>query len=331
MRHRDPSSFLARAIIVAAMATLAAPACVRRAAVTPKPRADTTHHDIEIRLRRDHGPTVTVTLEEYVRGTVLAEVPLGSLPPDAARTMAEVQAIIARTYAVHHRGRHDEDGFDFCSTTHCQVHRDIRGAPSSLLGIVDRALVNTRMVVVVHDGRPIDALFHADCGGATSSASSVWGGPSPPYLDGVTDPFCLTANRPPWSLTVGRAAVRRALNADARTAVGPRLETIEITRRDTAGRAVEVTIDGARRRVARGEVVRTVLARRFGATRVKSARFEVERRGDRFVFAGTGHGHGAGLCQIGAMARARAGHSATRILADYYPGTTLIPLESVSF
>ena len=36
--------------------------------------------------------------------------------------MLEVQTIISRTYAVSHLGRHAQEGFDLCSTTHCQLY-----------------------------------------------------------------------------------------------------------------------------------------------------------------------------------------------------------------
>ena len=39
---------------------------------------------------------------------------------------------------------------------------------------------------------------------------------------------------------------------------------------------------------------------------------------------GRGFGHGAGMCQWGAIARARAGQTAEEILAVYYPGATLV-------
>jgi stage II sporulation protein D len=41
------------------------------------------------------------------------------------------------------------------------------------------------------------------------------------------------------------------------------------------------------------------------------------------VIHGRGFGHGAGMCQWGAIARARAGQSAEEILATYYPGAVL--------
>lgn len=45
--------------------------------------------------------------------------------------------------------------------------------------------------------------------------------------------------------------------------------------------------------------------------------------GPTFTFSGRGWGHGVGLSQYGARGRALAGWSAPRILAHYYPGTTL--------
>ena len=44
----------------------------------------------------------------------------------------------------------------------------------------------------------------------------------------------------------------------------------------------------------------------------------------RLVAEGAGAGHGVGLCQWGAIGRARAGQRHDAILAAYYPGTTLI-------
>src|SRR5207245_8721999 len=41
----------------------------------------------------------------------------------------------------------------------------------------------------------------------------------------------------------------------------------------------------------------------------------------RLVAAGTGSGHGLGLCQWGAIGRARAGQDYRKILTTYFPGT----------
>ena len=69
-------------------------------------------------------------LEDYVAGAALSEAAPGAAGARAAEAMFEVQAIVARTYAEAHRGRHAREGFDLCSTTHCQIYE-----PARLAGI----------------------------------------------------------------------------------------------------------------------------------------------------------------------------------------------------
>ena len=61
---------------------------------------------------------------------------------------------------------------------------------------------------------------------------------------------------------------------------------------------------------------------------LNSSKFDVrlERDGTRvtaIVAEGGGWGHGIGMCQVGAMGRARAGQDYRTILGTYYPGTEL--------
>jgi len=312
-----------RAFLATLIGTLL-PGCIRRNAVTPT--TDTVNRDhipINIRVQQPNETVKTLPVEYYVRGTILAEVPLGSLSLLAARTIAEVQAIIARTYVLHHRTRHFQDGFDFCSTTHCQVYRDPATNLTTHQLLANESVARTTGVIATYNGIPIDSVYHADCGGATSSATSVWGGPAPPYLGGVIDDFCRTLNRPPWTLSIGRETLRDALNRDPRTTVGRDLETVVVTRRDNAGRALKIELNGSKKLIVSGAILRSVLGARFGFTRIKSTKLEIRRRNDYFLITGTGFGHGAGLCQTGAMARAEAGHPTTQIISTYYPGSTL--------
>jgi len=43
----------------------------------------------------------------------------------------------------------------------------------------------------------------------------------------------------------------------------------------------------------------------------------------RAVIRGNGYGHGVGMCQWGAIGRARAGQDTRTTLRTYYPGTTV--------
>ena len=268
-----------------------------------------------------------ISLEEYVAGSILAEVSLNRFDPAAAARVAQVQAIVARTYAVANLGRHAHEGFDLCTKTHCQLFRPPQRWAPEVARIARAAAKATRGLVIMYDDQPIQALFHSDCGGHTSAAGVVWGGPTPPYLRPVADPFSLRDRPAPWRFSIDVERLRDALNQDTRTRVGGRLDRITIVERDVAMRTARVVLDGQRAPMVRGEVLRAVVTGRFGARSIRSTRFTVQRHGSQFVFEGTGFGHGVGLCQRGAIARALAGHSPRAIIQHYYPGTYLDRLD----
>ncbi|MCE2513948.1 MAG: SpoIID/LytB domain-containing protein [Acidobacteria bacterium] len=285
--------------------------------------------DLRVRLGGPGEPITEIPLEDYVRGAVHTEVPLGGLPRDAAMRMAEVQSILARTYAVANRHRHEGEGFDLCATTHCQVFHTAPSDNAGVESLIAEAVERTRGLVVVHEGDVVNALFHADCGGATSAAETVWGGHTPPYLRGVDDPYCQMPRSRPWSVTLGATEAHEALNRDPNTRVGSALHDIEVVERDTAGRAIRIRLDGERTTSVRGETFRTVLVRTLGARAVRSTLLDIEQVGGEYVLSGTGFGHGVGVCQIGALAQARAGHDPADILSHYYPNTSVVPLRNV--
>jgi len=267
----------------------------------------------------------TIPLEDYVRGSVPAEMPLGEQDPAVADRLARLQAILARTYALANRGRHAQEGFDLCSTTHCQIYSPPEQQPVAVARLVTAAVEQTRGLTITDGHVPIQALFHADCGGHTSSATIIWGGPAPPYLSGVLDTFCVTTPRDDWHLDLDRDHLRRILNTAPDTTVGHRLDRIEVLARDPAGRASRVAAAGEFYRVVRGERLRSAISEQLGPRAFRSARFSVEHRAGRVLFSGQGFGHGVGLCQTGAIVRARRGDSVRAILEHYYPGTRVEP------
>jgi stage II sporulation protein D len=93
---------------------------------------------------------------------------------------------------------------------------------------------------------------------------------------------------------------------------------------DSAGRAavVEIRWPGGSRRMT-GEEFHILLGRKLGWGRVKSARFTVRQVPGGWLFQGRGLGHGVGMCQWGANARAQAGQTMAEILSHYFPGTDL--------
>jgi stage II sporulation protein D len=311
-------------VVLATVLSGCAPGPVRVAmpgAVTPSVKA---RLPATVRVQVHEGNALVirdVPLEQYVETTILSEVHPDVADEPIAERLFEVQAIIARTYAAANAGRHAKDGFDLCSTTHCQLYEPARLKTSRWAAYAHEAVRRTTGMLIWFGDQPAHAVFHADCGGHTSDAAAVWGGPAVPYLVGAPDDCA--GDHSEWTFETSATALHAALNADARTNVGASLEAVEISGRDPAGRAELVTLRGARTFVVRGEVFRDAVGRTFGAKSLKSTLFSVKRVGERFVFSGRGFGHGVGLCQAGALTRIRTGASPKDVVLHYFPGTSV--------
>lgn len=265
---------------------------------------------------------VTLPLDEYVLGAVRAEMLPSTLRAQPPNRALDVQAVVSRTYAIANLRRHAAEECDLCDTTHCQVYRP----PAAGEGPGDpaaRAVSATRGQVLTFQGRVIQALFHADCGGHTASAASVWGGTDAPYLASVGDWYCERQPASGWTFAAEEAAVIRALNTDPRTRIGRRLGRVDIASRAPTGRALAVGLTGSTYIVVRAEVFRAVLTQAFGMRALRSTWFDVARDGPRLRFSGVGFGHGVGLCQSGTLRRVEARQSPAEILGHYFPGSRL--------
>ena len=272
---------------------------------------------IKVHLVREN-VTQTLSLEDYVRGVMRAE---GTVESEAEALKALAVAI--RSYAVRNGGRHATDGYDFCSTTHCQrfTGQDSNGMLESR---ISRAVSETEgQVLVDEQGKPIDAYFGASCGGATANIQDLWGVTPVSYLHGVRDEYCDAGPHAVWNDTISCSDLLRALQSDSRTDVGNRLDQVVIRKRDETGRAEFITLEGEHRKSVRGWDFKIIVGRVLGWNVLKSSRFVVARSGSNFIFRGSGFGHGLGLCQEGAHVMATRGASYQKILEKYFPGTVV--------
>ena len=116
----------------------------------------------------------TLDLETYLRGVVPKEMGAWEFPSLEA---LKAQAVAARTYAVANRGKRAADGFDMGDTVADQVYGGRDGEQS----LTDRAIQETEGLFATYGGKPILALFMANCGGHTVDVAQVFGGEAP-YL-----------------------------------------------------------------------------------------------------------------------------------------------------
>ncbi|HEX8139281.1 MAG TPA: SpoIID/LytB domain-containing protein [Pyrinomonadaceae bacterium] len=272
--------------------------------------------DVESRM-------LSLSLEEYLTGVLAAESSIET-EPEALKA----QAVISRTFALKNMGRHSAEGFDLCSTTHCQRYSNFSSAHrAGVSAAIERAVRETGGETL-RDGRGelAEVYFHAACGGMTANIKSLWGAEAgaQSYLRGVRDDYCATMPHHHWTETITAERLLKALRSDPRTDVGARLTDVLVSRRDATARAETVTLEGERRKTVRGWDFKLIVGRALGWNVLKSSRFAVERSGAAFVFRGGGFGHGLGLCQEGAHVMARRGLNYRRIIENYFPGTSIL-------
>jgi len=198
-------------------------------------------------------------------------------------------------------------------------------------------------MVLKYNGRVVNAPYHSTCGGETAEPDEVWRSGNEPYLRRVSDRipgasdryYCDISPRFGWTRSFSSdeldAVIRAYLSAYAAVPAGGagHVRGATVESRTASGRAARLVITTERGNFAlRGNDIRYVL-RSPGGEILNSTYFSVqtESRSDgalaRLVVKGNGYGHGIGMCQWGAIGRARAGQSARGILATYYPGTSV--------
>jgi hypothetical protein len=118
-----------------------------------------------LRIQRSDGDILEMPLDEYLKDVVPTEMGLAK-PIEALKA----QAIASRSFAVVTR-RHARDGFDVCTTTHCQVWK-----PGNRYPDADRAVDETEGLVLTYENQSVAAHFFAHCDGRTRNSEDVWSG-----------------------------------------------------------------------------------------------------------------------------------------------------------
>jgi stage II sporulation protein D len=257
--------------------------------------------------------TLDMPLEKYVAAVLAGES--SSFRSDEA---TKAMAVAARSFALHFRGRHASEGYDLCSTTHCQ-----RLDPAAVTPRLEALADDTAGEVLWYRGKPIFACYSRDCGGVTEDAAAVWGDLSSPFLRSHPDPYCIRQGSARWEWSAAPEEIAAVLRRYQLKAPA-QMSRVTIADRTPSGRARVLALGGA------GEMVpvaassfRFALGRALGWNTVRSDRFEVISSGERLLFRGSGEGHGVGLCQRGADQMGVEGFGYREILAFYYPGATL--------
>lgn len=269
-------------------------------------------------------------VEDYIRGVVPLEI--------GKRSAAEIealkaQAVAARTYTYKRIMLHQNPAFDLLGTISDQVYggADVEDREADL------AVKLTTDLVMTYNDTIIDAYYHSTCGGKTANVEDVWNKSRKDYLVSISDcdpqgrAYCKDSPLYAWEETWTPEKLTAILMQTYPSGNGGRqfsgtVQKISVDKRFDCGRVKTCTITtNTGSYECGGDQVRFIMRRNTADRSIlRSSRFSVAAIGPQEIkISGTGYGHGVGMCQMGALGRAKAGQEFDRILRVYYSGVQL--------
>lgn len=258
-------------------------------------------------VKDKNGITVTrltainvIDLEDYLMSVLPSEMP-SSWPREALKA----QAIAARSYAIANLGKYRSKGYDVQATVMDQAYR---GASAETIAS-NKAIAETKGIVMKHAGKVVPGFFHSSSAGHTDVAEHVWT-KEVPYLKSVPD-VDSKSKYVLWERKFAMSQIDNSLGKDVGTVLG-----LFPVHRSPAGRVKNMLVIGTKGSTfVSGTAVRQMFA-------LPSTNFNVLAYQDSYVFKGQGFGHGLGMSQYGARGLAEHGYNAAQILTYYYKDVT---------
>ena len=272
-------------------------------------------------LHKDTNEIEGIPLDEYLYGVVSSEMP-ASFEEEALKA----QAVVARTYTLYKIIQNDEKHGEanICDdSTCCQawISKEDRLArwdeenQEEYWNKIVKAVNETQGKMITYEGKPINAFFHANSGGATEAPINVWGGSGYPYLQSVEtageDAYSqyaseVTITKKEFEETIKKEHSDFEIDFDEKDCIqikeyteGNRVKTIQVGNLELSG--VEM---------------RTL----FG---LRSANFTITIKDDDITFDVIGYGHGVGMSQTGADSLAKQGKTYEEIIYHFYTGVEI--------
>lgn len=258
-------------------------------------------------------------LEDYLKGI---------LPKEANASWNQetlkAQAVISRTYALKNIGRHSKEGFDVCSSVHCQVY----GGASYEAEKCNQAIYDTSGQVLFYKDNLAQTFFHACCGGHTEDPKYVWQWETdtPPYLKGKKDSYCKNSPHQNWTTTLEEKFIREKL-IKAGYKVG-NIKKISASGKTPGEAAKQIIIKHSKGKLKLNSYTFRLA---IDAFKIKSTEIsDIKYKNKKFIFKGKGWGHKIGLCQWGAKVMGDKKISYKKILEFYYPKTNIGKINYVN-
>ena len=260
-------------------------------------------------------------LDEYLYGVVSAEMPV-----DFDIEALKAQAVVARTYTIYkilqNNSKHGEacicDDSACCQAWITKEDRMARWEEEKReenWNKIVLAVNETKGKLITYEGKPINAFFHSNSGGATEAPVNVWGGNGYPYLqtvetageDGYTQYSSeLELSKDEFISKMKEKYSDFSIDFNDENCI----KIVEFT---TGGRIKTIKIGNHN---LSGVEVRTIFS-------LKSANFTVDIS-DNVKFTVIGYGHGVGMSQTGADSLAKQGFNFEDIIKHFYTGVDVV-------
>ena len=260
-------------------------------------------------------PINILDIEEYLPGVLEAEVGIGR-PPEYYK----VQAIICRTYTLSHLRRHEMEEFNLCDKEHCQVFKGFTNKSADIMQAIEKT---EGVVIVDQEFSLITAAFHANCGGQTVNSEDIWN-KKLSYLRSITDTFCIRQKSAVWSKEISSdkwAACMQKLCSNYSAATDSLLLNKE-------GSFLQFS---RKRDYPLNQNCVIPLKDIRNGLGLRSTYFNAHQQNGHILLSGRGFGHGAGLCQDGAIRMSKLGYNYKSILHFYYQNVSIVHLDKIDF
>ena len=267
-------------------------------------------------LHSDTNKIEEIDLDEYLCGVVSAEMP-ASFEEEALKA----QAVVARTYTIYkivnNDGKHGEA--DICDNSGCcqawiskeeRMEKWKEGEKDENWNKIVKAVNGTQGKIITYEGKPINAFFHSNSGGATEAPVNVWGGSGYPYLQSVStsgeDAYSQYSSEAEFTEKEFEEKIKKE-HSNFKIDFKEK-DCIKINEYTEGGRVKKIKIGNLE---LSGVEVRNI----FG---LRSANFEINIEDKKIKFKVTGYGHGVGMSQTGADSLAKEGKKYEDIIHHFY-------------
>lgn len=266
----------------------------------------------------------SVPLEDYVRGVVAAE-----MPAEFELEAMKAQAMAARTYMVRRildkdfsnvpvKGAWVTDTIShqaYLSEEELKQKQASSQTFASNLDKIEKAVQETKDLILTYEGKPINATFFSTSNGYTENAEDYWGD-SIPYLRSVPSPWDIKLS-PRYKETVKLSykELLQKLGVSSIAAASGKPTSMKVLSWTAGHRIKSISIGG---KTFTGKDVRERLG-------LNSSHFQWAWRGSELEVTTFGYGHGVGMSQWGANGMAKDGKRASEIVQYYYQGISIEP------